>query len=33
MDKIRDFVSREAFEQIVEFEKLLLKWNKTINLI
>lgn len=33
MDKIRDFVSREAFKQIVEFEKLLLKWNKTINLI
>ena len=33
MDKIRDFVSREAFEQIVEFEKLLLKWKKTINLI
>lgn len=33
MNKIQDFVSREAFEKIIEFEKLLLKWNKTINLI
>ncbi len=33
MNKIQNFVSREAFEKIIEFEKLLLKWNKTINLI
>lgn len=33
MSKVQDFVSREAFEKIIEFKKLLLKWNKTINLI
>lgn len=33
MSDIQDFVSREALKRIVEFERLLLKWNKTINLI
>ena len=33
MSEIQDFVSREALKRIVEFERLLLKWNKTINLV
>jgi 16S rRNA (guanine527-N7)-methyltransferase len=33
MNRIEDFVSREAYTKIVEFEKLLVKWNKVINLI
>jgi 16S rRNA (guanine527-N7)-methyltransferase len=33
MKKIEDFVSREACIKIAEFEELLIKWNKTINLI
>ena len=33
MRKVKDFVSRETQKRIVEFTALLLKWNKTINLI
>ena len=33
MRKIEDYVSREAYKKIIEFQQLLLKWNKTINLI
>lgn len=33
MSKVQDFVSREIFAKIIEFKNLLLKWNKTINLI
>ena len=33
MENIQDFVSSEAFEKLIEFKALLLKWNKTINLI
>jgi len=33
MNKIQDFVSREIFTKLIEFKELLLKWNKTINLI
>ena len=33
MSKLEDIVSREIFTKIIEFKNLLLKWNKTINLI
>jgi 16S rRNA (guanine527-N7)-methyltransferase len=33
MRKVEDYVSREAYIKIIEFKNLLLKWNKTINLI
>jgi 16S rRNA (guanine527-N7)-methyltransferase len=33
MRRVKDFVSREAYAKIIEYEKLLLKWNKTINLV
>lgn len=33
MNELQDFVSREIFIKIIEFKNLLLKWNKTINLI
>lgn len=33
MYKIEDYVSREACVKIIEFQQLLLKWNKAINLI
>jgi len=33
MYKVEDYVSREAYTKIIEYQKLLLKWNKTINLI
>ena len=33
MYEIKNIVSREAYKRLIEFEQLLLKWNKKINLI
>ena len=33
MEAVKELVSREAYEKLLEFNELLLKWNKAINLI
>lgn len=33
MDEVKNLVSCEIYERLVEYQKLLLKWNKSINLI
>ena len=33
MNEVESFVSREAYQKLIEYHDLLLKWNSTINLV